>query len=71
MTLLYALHDKKICACTLNAHIYGKRLNEFYQEIGISKSEIPVVFIAIGNAVDKFLIAKSARLEKDSIYSIL
>lgn len=71
MTLLYALHEKKICACTLNAHIYGKRLKDFYREIGISKSEIPIVFIAIGNATDKFLIAKSARLDKDSIYSIL
>ncbi len=71
MTLLYALHEKKICACTLNAHIYGKRLKDFYREIGISKSEIPIVFIAIGNATDKFLIAKSARLDIDSIYSIL
>lgn len=71
MTLLYALHENKVCACTLNAHIYSNEINNFYREIGIPKSEIPIVFIAIGNAKDNFLIAKSERVDLKSIYSIM
>ena len=71
MALLYALHEKKICACTLNAHIFGNSLDSFYREIGIPKSEILIAFIAIGNAVDKFLVAKSERIQTESLYSII
>lgn len=71
MALLYAMHENKICACTLNAHIYSNEIKDFYKEIGIPQSEIPIVFIAIGNATKEFLIAKSDRITTETIYSVL
>lgn len=71
MALLYALHEERICACTLNAHIYHNQINEFYKEIGIPKSEIPIVFISIGNAPDNFVVAKSERLNINKIFDVL
>ena len=71
MNLLYALHEAHICACTLNAHLYSKNLKSFYKEMPIKKSEIPVLFISIGNASEEFSIARSERKEVENIYSIL
>lgn len=71
MNLLYAFHYNKICACTLNAHLTAKKREKLRNIVGYSKSEIPVVFIAIGNAPDSFMIAGSQRLNTNSIYSIL
>lgn len=71
MNLLYALHESHICACTLNAHLYSKQLKNFYKEMPIKESEIPVLFMSLGNAPDKFSIARSERKEVKKIYCVL
>lgn len=71
MNLLYAFHEENICACTLNAHLYHKDLKRFYKEIPIEKSEIPVLFISIGNAPNTFSVARSERKKTEQIYTIL
>ena len=71
MNLLYALHDKHIGACTLNAHFSRKQWNTLNETIGIPKSEIPIVFIAIGNIPEKFMLAKSQRLNTQDIVTVI
>lgn len=71
MNLLYAFHEEHICACTLNAHLYHKQLKKFYNEIPIRKSEVPVLFMSIGNANENFLIARSERKETKEVYTVL
>jgi len=71
MNLLYALHYYKICACTLNAHLTIKKRKNLKRIVGYSASEIPVVFIAIGNATDRFMITGSQRVEPKTIYKIV
>lgn len=71
MNLLYALHFNKICACTLNAHMDRKQRNKLQNVVGYSDSEVPVVFISIGNAPDTFMIAGSQRLEVEDLYTII
>lgn len=68
MNLLYALHYYKICACTLNAHLSYEQREALKITVGYSDAEIPVVFILIGNAPDKFMIAGSQRLDVESVY---
>ena len=68
MNLLYALHVNNICACTLNAHLSIRQMQEMQEIIGYRESEIPVLFIIIGNAPEgKFNIAKSNRLKLNDI----
>lgn len=71
MNLLYALHYYKICACTLNAALSIKKERTLRKIIGYSKSEFPVVFISIGHATNKFMIAGSQRLKIEQIYKIV
>lgn len=71
MNLLYALHEKHICACTLNAHIYHSQIGGFYKELGLPKSEVPIVFIAIGNPKEDFMVAKSMRIDCENIINVL
>lgn len=72
MNLLYALHLNEVCACTLNAHLSIEQIKELHNILGNSESEIPVVFIMIGNAPDKeFCIAKSKRLPMDNICRVI
>ena len=71
MNLLYALHYYKICACTLNAHLSIKQRKQLMTIVGYSESEMPIVFISIGNAPDKFMVAGSQRLDVDSIYRFI
>lgn len=71
MNLLYSLHYYKICACTLNAHLSIKNRKRLKSVIGYSKSEMPIVFITIGKAPEKFMVAGSQRLKTDSIYSFI
>lgn len=67
MNLLYALHHYKVCACTLNAHLSIKKQKELRGIVGYSKSEIPVVFIAIGKAAERFMITGSQRVRESTI----
>lgn len=71
MNLLYALHYYKICACTLNAHLSIKKQKKLRNFVGYSESEIPAVFVSIGNAPEKFMVTGSQRVEKEAIYRIV
>lgn len=71
MNLLYSLHYYGICACTLNAHLSITKQKRLQKIVGCSESEIPVVFISIGKAVDKFMVTGSQRVEGKSIYKIV
>ena len=67
MNLLYALHYYGIVACTLNAHLTIEQRKKLQDFVGYSRSEVPVVFIVIGNPADKFMVPKSRRLKIDEI----
>lgn len=71
MNLLYALHANKICACTLNAHFTPSKIKEIQEKMNLPKSEVPVVFIVVGNAPDEFRVAKSQRIKTDDILTVL
>lgn len=71
MNLLYALHYYGICACTLNAHLSIKKQKKLSHIVGYSASEIPAVFISIGNAPEKLMVTGSQRLECLNIYKII
>lgn len=71
MNLLYALHYYGIVACTLNAYLGSKKSKKLYRKLGISESELPVVFIAIGNPTDNFMIPKSQRLSYEDIVQVV
>lgn len=69
--LLYALHYYEICACTLNAGMTIKGRKKLREIVGLSPSEIPIVFISIGKAPDHFMIAGSQRINVENIYKFL
>lgn len=71
MNLLYALHYYGIVACTLNAHLTIEQRDALQQKLGYPESEVPVVFIAIGNPEDEFMVPMSRRLNtKDIVQEI-
>lgn len=71
MNLLYALHYYKIGACTLNAHLSISQKRTLRQLLNYDKAEMPVVFIAIGEVPDKFMICGSQRLNTEEICKFL
>ena len=71
MSLLNALHYYHIGACTLNAHLSISQRKLLRDIVGYSKTEIPVVFISIGNVPQKFMICGSQRLETEQIFKFV
>lgn len=71
MNLLYALHVNGICACTLNAHLTISQYEVLQDLLGYNKSEIPVLFIAVGYPLSQFKIAKSKRYSTNKIYDVI
>jgi len=71
MNLLYALHYYHICACTLNAHLSVIKRSKLREVVGYSKSEIPIVFISIGNPSSHFSITGSQRINTNQIFSFI
>lgn len=71
MNLLYALHYYGICACTLNAHLSIKNQKKLKRIVNYSEGELPAVFIAIGNAPERFMVTGSQRVEREAIYKIV
>lgn len=67
MNLLYALHYYGIVACTLNAHLTIEQRKKLQEFVGYPESEVPIVFIIIGNPTDKFMVPKSRRLNFEDI----
>lgn len=67
MNLLYALHYYGIAACTLNAYINLQDRTKLQEGLGFPASELPVVFIIIGNPADEFMVPKSRRLNLGDI----
>ena len=67
MNLLYALHYYGIGACALNAHIDIDNRKLLQQGLGFLESEIPAVFIVIGNPMEEFMLCRSPRLNVESI----
>ncbi len=71
MNLLYALHYYGIVACTLNAHLSTEQRDELQKKLGYPESEVPVVFIAIGNPMDEFMVPKSRHLNTKDIVQMI
>lgn len=69
--LLYALHYHKICACTLNAGLTIEKRKKLQEVVGLTSSEIPIVFITIGKAPEHFMVAGSQRLNVEDIYKFV
>lgn len=65
--LLYALHYYGIAACALNAYLSPSEQRELRRLLEYPKSEIPMLFIAIGNPPNSFKIARSRRLDTHNI----
>lgn len=70
MNLLYSLHEKEICACTLNAHLTGENLCEVWKEF-CPQNEIPVAFVLLGKPLSQFSIARSERCNTKEIVTVL
>ena len=70
MNLLYALHEKHICACTLNAHFDEKGLDEIWKSY-CPDNEIPVALVLLGKPHERFQIATSERCNPKDIITIL
>lgn len=71
MNLLYALHYYGIVACTLNAHLTIEQRDVLQKKLGYPESEVPVVFIAIGNPADEFMVPRSRHLGVESVVQII
>lgn len=71
MNLLYALHYYKLCACTLNCHLSVNEMKKLRKILDIPTSELPIVFISVGYAPERFIIAKSQRLDVEQIVTII
>lgn len=69
MNLLYALHDKQICACTLNAHLDMNGVQEIWNDF-CPYNEVPVAFVLLGKPLDEFHIASSERRDTNEIVTI-
>lgn len=67
MNLLYSLHYYGIVACTLNAHLSTEQRERLQQFCGYPESEVPVVFIVIGNPAEEFMVPQSRRLKAEDI----
>ncbi len=67
MNMLYAFHYNEINACPLNALMSIKNEKKLRKIINYSKTEIPMLFISIGRAPEKFLIPGSQRLKTETI----
>lgn len=71
MNLLYSLHYYGIVACPLNAHLTTSQRDELQKRLGYPESEVPVVFITIGNPVDEFMVPRSRRLNIKDIIQVI
>ena len=71
MSLLNALHYYGIGACTLNAHLDAEQMQCLQKEIGYPESELPILFVIIGNLPNEFWIAKSRRKEINEIVNFV
>ena len=71
MNLLYALHYYGIVACTLNAHLTTEQREDIQRKLGYPESEVPVVFIAIGNPTDEFMVPMSRHLKTENIVQVI
>lgn len=67
MNLLYALHYYGIAACTLNAYLKTEDRIKLQTGLGYPASELPVLFIIIGNPAENFMVPRSRRLNLDDI----
>ena len=67
LNLLYALHYYHICACTLNAHLKPKQIKKLQKTLKLADSDIPLVFICIGNAPKEMMVAASQRIPTEQI----
>lgn len=65
--LLYALHYHKLVACTMNAELSPRQIKELGEIIGFTKEEIPIVFIAVGNAPKEFSYPGSQRIKIENV----
>ena len=69
MTLIYALHAQGVASCCLNLSQSFKEERKLRRVCALSKSEVPIMLIAIGYPPEHFPVALSSRLATDSILS--
>lgn len=67
MTLILSLHSKKIGTCPLNTSYTLKDELKLRKAINLSITEEPIMMIAIGNLKSEFKVAKSPRVNIDSV----
>ncbi len=67
MNLLYSLHYYGFVACPLNGQMGIEKYKELQSKLNLPESEIPVVFIVVGNPTNHFMIPKSRRLNLNDI----
>lgn len=70
MNLLYALHEKHLCACTLNAHFTFEEMNQLWDTF-MPVNEIPVALILVGRPLETFDIAVSDRRNVEEIVDVI
>lgn len=67
MSLMYALEYKKIAACPLHASFTYEKEQQFRSMLGIQESEKLIVFLALGQFRNDFVVAKSYRYPVDYV----
>ena len=71
MNLLYSLHHYGFVACPLNGQMGIEKYKKLQLKLNLPESEIPVVFIVVGNPTNHFMIPKSRRLNLKDIIQIV
>lgn len=70
MNLLYALHYKKIVACSLNCNFSMMKERKMRKICNVDSSEMFVMMISCGIAPDNFKIASSKRIPLSNLLTI-
>lgn len=61
MNFLYALTDKKLATCTLNAMQSTDKLAKICSLLDVPDAELPIAFVIIGHYPERYKLAASAR----------
>jgi nitroreductase len=71
MTLAYALHAQGLGTCMLNACNTSERDREIHRRLGISDSEVIVMFLAVGHIPESLSVAASPSPTVDQILKLI
>lgn len=68
MSLLYALHYKGLATCSLSASLTTTQENNVRRILNVEENHQLILFIAVGNYIDKFKVPMSNRYESNMYY---